>query len=150
MARPSKKSIPRSINGRKNIKRFDKVNQVTRQVGEGCGGEEEELHLVEILLSQSEIENALKRLHFRPKTDKRLKCTTRPGGSERSIQRFRSKFRNVDASVKPLTTFNFTTSAVSTANKSEDGNRNEQELEHERSRLELEEAAKDREEFEID
>ncbi|KAK9242364.1 hypothetical protein V1506DRAFT_509505 [Lipomyces tetrasporus] len=97
MVRLSKKSsLQRSINGRKNImKRFDKVNQVTRQGEEGCGGEEvEELQLVEILHSQSEIENALKLLRFIPEADKRLKYTTRPCGSEQSIRRFRSKFRN--------------------------------------------------------
>ncbi|KAK9235455.1 hypothetical protein V1525DRAFT_390442 [Lipomyces kononenkoae] len=55
MARPTKKSIQRSINGRKNfMKRLDKVNQITLAGGEECDGEgsdgedEEQLQLVEI------------------------------------------------------------------------------------------------------
>ncbi|KAK9490488.1 hypothetical protein V1508DRAFT_399835 [Lipomyces doorenjongii] len=63
-----------------------------------------------------------------------LKYTTRPGGSE-------PKFRNADASFKPLTAFNFTTSVVPIANVYEDENRNEQE--HEMTQLELQEALND-------
>ncbi|KAK9481590.1 hypothetical protein V1527DRAFT_493468 [Lipomyces starkeyi] len=96
MARPSKKSIQRSINGRKNaLKRFDTASQPTQHYAEVRGKDAEEFQVVEVRLSQSEIDNALKRLSFRPEADKRLKYTTRPGGSERSIRRFKAKFRNV-------------------------------------------------------
>ncbi|KAK9242670.1 hypothetical protein V1506DRAFT_509192 [Lipomyces tetrasporus] len=131
MARRSKKSIQRSINGRKNVmKRFGKVNQVTRHDGEGCGGHHrEELQLPEILLNQSEIETVLRRLRFRSEADKLLKYATRPGGSERSIRRFKAKYRNVE-SMKPLTAFNFTNTASANVNLSEE-NRKQKERESE-------------------
>ncbi|KAJ8097052.1 hypothetical protein POJ06DRAFT_271421 [Lipomyces tetrasporus] len=110
MARRSKKSIQRSINGRKNVmKRFGKVNQVTRHDGEGCGGHHrEELQLPEILLNQSEIET----------------YATRPGGSERSIRRFKAKYRKVE-SMKALTAFNFTNTASANVNLSEENRKSE-------------------------
>ncbi|KAK9234002.1 hypothetical protein V1525DRAFT_391883 [Lipomyces kononenkoae] len=127
MDRPTKKSIQRSINGRKSfMKRLDKVNQITLAGGEGSNGEgsdgedEEQLQLVEIPLAQSEIENALKRLHFCPEADKGLKYATRPGGSERSQRRFRAKFRNVE-SLKPLTAFKFTRTAAENDNLFDEG-----------------------------
>ncbi|KAK9241716.1 hypothetical protein V1506DRAFT_510158 [Lipomyces tetrasporus] len=106
MARPSKKSIQRSINGRKiALKRFDTASQPTQPHAE-------ELRVVEVRLSQSKIDNALKHLCFRPEADKRLKYTTRPDGPERSIRIFKAKFRNVHASIKPLAAFNFTKTEV--------------------------------------
>ncbi|KAK9350214.1 hypothetical protein V1523DRAFT_429270 [Lipomyces doorenjongii] len=101
MPRPSSKSIEQSINGRKNIlKRFDRASQAVQSIAVASGqdadlrgGQDaEELQVVEVRLRQSEIDNALKRLSFSPEADKRLKYTTRPGGSELSMQRVKAKF----------------------------------------------------------
>ncbi|KAK9489850.1 hypothetical protein V1508DRAFT_400437 [Lipomyces doorenjongii] len=146
MARPRKKSIARSINGRKNVlKRFDIASQATQRHAEARGSQDaEELQVVEVRLRQSEIDNALKRLCFRPEADKRLKYTTRPAGSERSIRRFKAKFRNVDASIKPLVAFSFTKTEVSTGPFS-DEDRKQQDQEHGRSQSTAEEILNDRE-----
>ncbi|KAK9350922.1 hypothetical protein V1523DRAFT_398803 [Lipomyces doorenjongii] len=144
MARPSKKSIQRSINGRKiALKRFDAASQPTQHHAEASGSQDaEELQVVEVRLSQSEIDNALKRLCFRPETDKSLKYTTRPGGPERSIRRFKAKFRNADASIKPLAAFNFTKTEVSTGTFS-DEDRRQQDQEHERNQSTAQETLND-------
>ncbi|KAK9258372.1 hypothetical protein V1519DRAFT_476988 [Lipomyces tetrasporus] len=71
MARPSKKSIQPSINGRKNaLKRFDTASQPIQHHAEAHGSQDaEELQVVEVRLSQSEIDNALKRVCFRPEAE---------------------------------------------------------------------------------
>ncbi|KAK9481713.1 hypothetical protein V1527DRAFT_455753, partial [Lipomyces starkeyi] len=53
-------SIQRSINGRKNaLKRFDAASQPTQHHAEASGCQDgEELQVVEVRLSQSEIDNA--------------------------------------------------------------------------------------------
>ncbi|KAJ8098922.1 hypothetical protein POJ06DRAFT_144443 [Lipomyces tetrasporus] len=86
--------------------------------------------------------NALKRLCFRPEADKRLKYTTQPGGPERSIRRFKAKFRNVHASIKPLAAFNFTKTEVSTGPFS-DEDRSQQDQEYGRSQSTAEEILND-------
>ncbi|KAK9481425.1 hypothetical protein V1527DRAFT_456038, partial [Lipomyces starkeyi] len=90
----------RSINGRKNaLKRFDTASQPTQHHAEVRGSQDaEEFQVVEVRLSQSEIDNALKRLSFRPEADKRLKYTTRPGGSE---GRYADSKRNSGMSTRP-------------------------------------------------
>ncbi|KAK9236786.1 hypothetical protein V1525DRAFT_420104 [Lipomyces kononenkoae] len=133
MARPSKKSLQRSIIARKNVlKRYDAVSQAAQRTETSRDQDVEELEVVEVCLTQSEINNALKRLSFYTEADKSLKYTTRPGGSQRSIRRFKAKFRNMDSSIKPLTAFNFTMSEVSTCSLDENLKRKNQD--HERSR----------------
>ncbi|KAK9428642.1 hypothetical protein V1505DRAFT_357606 [Lipomyces doorenjongii] len=79
----------------------DAVSQAAQRIETSGGQDVEELEVVEVCLAQSEIDNALKRLSFFPESDKSLKYTTRPGGFERSIRRFKAKFRNVDSSINP-------------------------------------------------
>ncbi|KAK9366764.1 hypothetical protein V1509DRAFT_641440 [Lipomyces kononenkoae] len=110
MARRSKKSIMRSINGRKNaMKRFDIANRITERTEK----------------DQSEKENAWKFLRFNPQAERNLKHKKRPGGSERSQRRFRAKFRNAEP-LQPLTAFNFTNTATANGNLSEEGQRDTQ------------------------
>ncbi|KAK9489120.1 hypothetical protein V1508DRAFT_428995 [Lipomyces doorenjongii] len=142
MARPTKKSMKWSLNGRVNVmKRLDIFNLTTRFPSESRASpdqdiiDDEEHHLDETYLSQSENNNALKRLNFHPGAEKSLKYG-RVGLSDRYEDSELNFY--VDVSVKPLTSFNFTTSAVSTANVSEHWKRKEQE--HGTSQLELEEA----------
>ncbi|KAK9429685.1 hypothetical protein V1505DRAFT_386786 [Lipomyces doorenjongii] len=80
MASPTKKSIKRSLNGRINVmKRLDIFNLTARFPSESRAGpdqdilDDQELHLDEIYLSQSEINNALKRWNFHPGAEKSLK-----------------------------------------------------------------------------
>ncbi|KAK9235424.1 hypothetical protein V1525DRAFT_390460 [Lipomyces kononenkoae] len=78
MSRRSKKSIQRSINGRKNaLKRYDMARRAALRIAEASDGQDtEELRVVEVCLTQSEIDNALKRLSFVPEADKSLQYTT--------------------------------------------------------------------------
>ncbi|KAK9317371.1 hypothetical protein V1524DRAFT_413707 [Lipomyces starkeyi] len=100
-----------------------------------AGQDEAELQIVEMGLTQPEIDDALKRLHFPAEAQKRLKYMTRPGESERSIRRFKAKLRNVDSKVKPLPAFNLTQARFHLRDLSADGKQRDQD--HQASQAEV-------------
>ncbi|KAK9482897.1 hypothetical protein V1527DRAFT_474827 [Lipomyces starkeyi] len=70
--------------------------------------EAEEVHWDNRMISEKT--DALSKLSYFSEADKKLKYSTRPGGSERSLQRWKAKFKT-NVCMASLSTYNFTSDA---------------------------------------